>query len=153
MIRLTEERNKEMKNIDTIDIQILNLLKENARTSLKDLSSEVHLTTPALSARIDKLENAGIINGYHADVDLEKLGYKIKAYIHISVLPEEQRKFYDFIQKKDCVLECDHITGPFSMILKVVFPSTSDLDTFIGELQEFGRTETQVVFSNIVTRH
>lgn len=142
-----------MKNIDTIDVQILNLLKMNARMSLKELSSEVHLTTPALSARIDKLENAGFIKGYHADVDLEKLGYKIKAFIQISVMPEDQRKFYDFIQKKDCVLECSHITGAFSMLLKVVFPATSDLDTFIGELQEFGRTETQVVFSTVLERH
>jgi Lrp/AsnC family leucine-responsive transcriptional regulator len=142
-----------MKNIDAIDIQIINLLKKNARVSLKELSSNVHLTTPALSARIDKLENAGIIRGYHADVDLEKLGYKIKAFIHISVLPEDQRKFYGFIQEKECVLECNHITGKYSMLLKVIFSSTSDLDTFIGELQEFGRTETQVVFSTALERH
>lgn len=141
-----------MKNIDEMDVQILNLLKMNARMSLKELSSEVHLTTPALSARIDKLENAGFIKGYHADVDLEKIGYKIKAFIQMSVLPEDQRKFYDFIQKKDFVLECSHITGPYSMLLKVVTPTTSELDTFIGELQEFGRTETQVVFSTVLER-
>ena len=141
-----------MKNIDEIDVQILNLLKMNARMSIKELSSEVHLTTPALSARIDKLENAGFIKGYHADVDLEKIGYKIKAFIQMSVLPEDQRKFYDFIQKKDFVLECNHITGPYSMLLKVVTPTTSELDTFIGELQEFGRTETQVVFSTVLER-
>lgn len=142
-----------MKSIDEMDVKILNLLKVNARTSLKEISSEVHLTTPALSARIEKLENAGFIKGYHADVDLEKLGYKIKAFILISVLPEDQRKFYDFIQREDSVLECDHITGPFSMLLKVVFPSTADLDVFVGRLQEFGRTETQVVFSTIFEKH
>ena len=141
-----------MKNIDEMDVQIMNLLKMNARMSLKELSSEIHLTTPALSARIDKLENAGFIRGYHADVDLEKIGYKLKAFIMMSVLPEDQRKVYDFIQKKDLVLECDHITGPFSMILKVVCPTTSELDTFIGQLQEFGRTETQVVFSTVLER-
>ena len=48
-----------MRNIDEMDVRIMNLLKMNARTSLKDLSGEVHLTTPALSARIEKLENAG----------------------------------------------------------------------------------------------
>jgi Lrp/AsnC family leucine-responsive transcriptional regulator len=135
-----------------MDVQILDLLKMNARMSLKDISTRVHLTTPALSARIEKLEKAGYIKGYHADVDREKLGYKIKAFILISVLPDIQRKFYDFIEKKDCVLECNHITGPYSMLLKVVFPSTTDLDSFIGELQEFGRTETQVVFSTVLER-
>lgn len=141
-----------MKNIDELDVQILNLLKMNARISLKELSSKVHLTTPAVSSRIDKLETAGFIKGYHADVDLEKIGYKIKAFIQMSVQPEEQRKFYGFIQKKDCVLECSHITGPYSMLLKVVTPSTSELDTLISELQEFGRTETQVVFSTVLER-
>lgn len=141
-----------MKNIDEMDIQIMNLLKMNARMSLKELSNEIHLTTPALSARIDKLEKAGFIKGYHADVDLEKLGYKIKAFIQISVLPEDQRIFYDFVQREDNILECDHITGVYSMLLKVVFPSTADLDVFIGRLQEFGRTETQVVFSTILER-
>ena len=141
-----------MKNIDELDVQILNHLKMNARISLKELSSKVHLTTPAVSSRIDKLETAGFIKGYHADIDLEKIGYKIKAFIQMSVQPEDQRKFYDFIQKKDCVLECSHITGPYSMLLKVVTPSTSELDTLIGELQEFGRTETQGVFSTVLER-
>lgn len=141
-----------MKNIDELDVQILNHLKMNARISLKELSSKVHLTTPAVSSRIDKLETAGFIKGYHADIDLEKIGYKIKAFIQMSVQPEDQRKFYDFIQKKDFVLECSHITGPYSMLLKVVTPSTSELDTLIGELQEFGRTETQVVFSTVLER-
>ncbi|MBQ6583384.1 MAG: Lrp/AsnC family transcriptional regulator [Mogibacterium sp.] len=139
--------------MDEMDVQILNLLKMNARMSLKDLSSEIHLTAPALSARIEKLEAAGYIKGYYADIDLDKLGYKIKAFIQLSVLPEDQRKFYDFIQREDCILECSHITGPFSMLLKVVFPSTADLDVFIGRLQEFGRTETQVVFSTVLERH
>ena len=142
-----------MKNIDEMDVQIMNLLKMNARMSLKELSSEVHLTTPALSARIEKLENAGYIKGYHADIDFEKIGYNIKAFIMISVLPEDQRKFYDFVQKKDFILECNHVTGQFSMILKVICPTTSALDTFIGELQAFGRTETQVVFSTVLERH
>jgi Lrp/AsnC family leucine-responsive transcriptional regulator len=120
--------------------------------SLKDLSAEIHLTTPALSARITKLENAGYIKGYHADVDLQKIGYNIKAFIQMSVLPEDHHKFYDFIQEKDFVLECSHITGPYSMLLKVVTPTTSELDAFIGELQEFGRTETQIVFSTVLER-
>ena len=46
-----------------------------------------------------------------------------------------------------------HETGVYSMLLKVVFPSTSDLDTFIGQLQEFGKAETQVVFSTILEKH
>jgi len=142
-----------MKNIDSLDVQIMNQLKMNARVSLAELSSATELTETALAERIDNLEKAGYINGYYTDINLSKIGYNIKAFIMISVLPEDQRKFYDFIQKEDSILECNHITGPFSMLLKVVFPSTADLDTFIGQLQEFGKTETQVVFSTVLERH
>ncbi|MGX8773802.1 MAG: Lrp/AsnC family transcriptional regulator [Bacillota bacterium] len=140
-------------NIDEMDVQIMNLLKIDARASLEAMSGELGIDVPELTARIDNLEKAGYIKGYYTDIDLEKIGYRIKAFIMISVLPEDQRKFYDFIQKEDCILECSHITGAFSMLLKVVFPSTADLDTFIGQLQEFGRTETQVVFSTVLERH
>lgn len=141
------------KVLDEVDIQILNLLRKNARIPLKDISSEVHLTAPALSARISKLEKAGIIKGYHADVDLEKTGYNVKAFIQISVLPEDHKDFVAFVKKKSCVIECSHITGEFSMMLKVVFRSTSDLDKFISELQSFGKTETEIVFSTLIERH
>ena len=143
-----------MKNIiDGTDVQIMNLLKANARASLVELAGQLNVTEEEISERIDNLERSGYIKGYYTDIDLEKIGYRIKAFIMISVLPEDQRKFYDFIQKEDCILECSHITGAFSMLLKVVFPSTNDLDTFIGQLQEFGKTETQVVFSTVMERH
>ena len=141
-----------MYNIDNIDIQILNLLKMDERTPLDELASQTGLTTSVISERLTNLENSGYIKGYHADIDLEKIGYKIKAFVLMSVLPDDQRRFYDFVQKKDCILECSHITGQFSMLLKVIFPTTSELDTFIGELQEFGKTETQVVFSTVLER-
>ena len=142
-----------MKNLDETDVKILNRLKQNARTPLKELSAEVFLTTPAVSARIEKLEAEGYIKGYHADLDLEKLGYGIRAFIMITVQPEDSGKFYDFVRKEKCVLECSHITGPYSMILKVAFSSTGLLDVFLGKLQVFGKTETQVVFSTVLERH
>ncbi len=142
-----------MRNLDEIDVKILNMLKKNARTPLKELSAEVFLTTPAVSARIEKLEKDGYIKGYHAALDMEKLGYGIKAFILITVQPEENQKFYDFVKDQRCVLECSHITGPYSMILKVVFPTTTLLDEFLGKLQVFGKTQTQVVFSTIMERH
>jgi len=142
-----------MRNLDEIDVKILNMLKKNARTPLKELSAEVFLTTPAVSARIEKLEKDGYIKGYHAALDMEKLGYGIKAFIMITVQPEDNHKFYDFVKGQKCVLECSHITGPYSMILKVVFPTTALLDEFLGKLQVFGKTETQVVFSTVMERH
>ena len=70
-----------------------------------------------------------------------------------TVQPVEGRKFYEFIKEQNSVLECSHITGPYSMIMKVIFPTTTMLDEFLGKLQVFGKTETQVVFSTIMERH
>ena len=141
-----------MKNLDEIDLKIIESLRANGRMSLKDLSSEVFLTTPAVAARIDKLEKEGYIEGIHAKLNMEKLGYGIKAFILVSVPPKKSREFYNFINEHECVLEGNHITGEYSMLLKVIFPSTGLLDTFMGKLQKFGKTETSVVFSTILER-
>ena len=142
-----------MRSLDEVDKKILNRLRQNGRISLKELSSEVFLTMPAVSARIEKLEREGYIKGYHAEVDLEKLGYGIKAFILITVKPEDNKKFYEFVRGERCILECNHITGNYSMILKAVFSSTTLLDEFLGRLQSFGKTETNVVFSTAVERY
>ncbi|MGN0718681.1 MAG: Lrp/AsnC family transcriptional regulator [Anaerovoracaceae bacterium] len=142
-----------MRSLDEVDKKILNRLRQNGRISLKELSSEVFLTMPAVSARIEKLEREGYIKGYHAEVDLEKLGYGIKAFILITVKPEDNKKFYEFVRGERCILECNHITGNYSMILKAVFSSTTLLDEFLGRLQSFGKTETHVVFSTAVERY
>ncbi|MCI8610220.1 MAG: Lrp/AsnC family transcriptional regulator [Firmicutes bacterium] len=139
--------------MDAIDMKILNRLRQNGRISVKDLSAEVFLTTPAVAARMEKLEKEGYIRGFHAEVDLEKMGYGIKAFILMTVKPEEGKKFYEFVREQKCILECNHITGNYSMILKVAFASTVLLDEFLGKLQAFGKTETHVVFSTILERY
>lgn len=136
--------------MDKIDVMLINLLQENARYPLKLLASKVFLSTPAVSARIEKLEKQGIILGYSTSVDKQKLGYHITAFISLEISANQKTEFYPFI--KDCpnVLECNCVTGSYSMLIKVAFPSTQELDTFIGQLQHFGNTSTQIVFSTPV---
>ena len=142
-----------MKTLDETDFKLLDLLRQNARMPLKDLSAEVFLSTPAVSARIEKLENDGFIKGYHAATDYEKLGNGIKAFIMITVRPEDKPEFIEFMSNSECVLECNNITGNHSMIVKAMFPSTTPMNAFVGELQKFGKTQTQVVFETIVERY
>ena len=133
-----------MKNdeLDHIDRKILSMLQENARVSLKDIAQKVYLSSPAVSARIDALIESGYIEGFHARINTEKLGYHIKAFINLEVSPVDKKEFYPYI--KSCV------TGDYSMLLEVLFPSTDELDQFIGELQKYGRTKTLIVFSTSV---
>ena len=122
--------------MDKIDKKLLRLLQENARYSLKQLSEKVYLSSPAVAARIEKLEEEGIITGYH-----------ITAFINLEMTPKQKASFIPFIAEVPNVIECNTVSGNYSMLMKVSFPSTSDLDLFIGQLQKFGHTETQIVFS------
>lgn len=136
--------------MDDIDRKILKILQDNARTSLKMIAEKTFLSSPAVSARIERLEKDGIITGYHALVDPMKLGYHIIAFINLDVVPEDKPKFYAYAQEVPNILECSCVTGDYSMNMKVAFQSTMELDLFIGQLQKFGKTSTQIVFSTHV---
>ncbi len=141
-----------MKNdeLDHIDRKILSMLQENARVSLKDIAQKVYLSSPAVSARIDALIESGYIEGFHARINTEKLGYHIKAFINLEVSPVDKKEFYPYIKSCKNVIACNCVTGDYSMLLEVLFPSTDELDQFIGELQKYGRTKTLIVFSTSV---
>ena len=136
--------------MDEIDRRIVQLLQENGRVSLKTIAEKTYLSSPAVSARIEKLEKDVIILGYHAQIDLAKLGYPILAFVNLEVDPKDKERFYAYAQAVPNILECSCVTGEFSMLLKVAFASTEKLDVFIGQLQTFGRTRTQIVFSTHV---
>lgn len=136
--------------MDKIDKMIIRLLQENARHPLKYLAGKVFLSSPAVSARIDRLEKDGIITGYHAEIDPAKLGYHVTAFINMSLDPKLKPEFNPYIEACPNVLECNCVTGAYSMLIKVAFLNTTELDSFIGQLQKFGKTETQIVFSTPV---
>ena len=136
--------------MDNIDRHIIQLLEGNARASLKEIAAETFLSSPAVSARISRLEREEIITGYTAQLNLHKLGYHITAFINLELSPKQKPTFYPFVKKCPNILECNCVTGEYSMLLKVAFPSTVELDGFIGELQQFGKTYTQIVFSTSV---
>lgn len=136
--------------MDKIDLKLISLLQQNARFSLKHLAEEVYLSTPAVSTRISKLEEEGIITGYTTQISPLRLGYNIKAFINLEMTPNQKAEFYPFIAACPNVLECNCVTGKYSMMIKVAFHTTMELDTFIGALQKFGNTDTQIVFSTPV---
>lgn len=136
--------------MDNIDKKILTILQGNARTPLKAIAEQVFLSSPAVSARIERLEAAGYIAGYQAQLSASAMGYQIKAYISLELEPVQKPEFYPYVQGCPNVMECDCVTGDYSMLLKVCFHTTQELDQFINQLHRFGRTRTQIVFSTPV---
>lgn len=136
--------------LDEIDIEILNILQKDGRANIKEIARMVNLSSPAVSARVEKLEEANYILGYQAVINPHAVGLHTKAFISLEVSPEQKNIFYPFIKTCENVVECNCVTGEYSMLLEVFFETTMELDQFIGELQKFGRTKTLIVFSTSV---
>ena len=138
-------------NLDKIDIAILNILKDNARTPIKTIAEKVFTSAPTVAARISAMEKAGILLGYHANIsDTAVLGHPVRAFIILEVTPDRKAELYPFLTDCPDVIEASHVTGEYSVLIQTVFESTDHLDKFISKLQGFGRTKTQIVFSTMV---
>jgi len=126
-------------HFDHIDKKIIGMLQENARTPIKEIAKEVYLSSPAVSARISRLEKEGILKGFHAEVNYEAFGYGIKAFINLSVEPYQKKEFYPFIQSVPNVIECNCVTGDYSMLIEVAYQSTVELDHFTVQTDKSDR--------------
>ena len=136
--------------MDTADKIILKALAENARTPVKGLAEKAFLSSPAVSARVDRLEKNGIIRAYHAQLDLNALGYEILAFINLSIAPDKRSEFREWVDGCANVMECHHVTGNYSLLMKAAFANTLEMESFVGKLQHYGSTQTQVVFSTLI---
>jgi Lrp/AsnC family transcriptional regulator, leucine-responsive regulatory protein len=106
--------------LDGTDLKILALLQENAKIPQAEVARAVGLTAPSVNERIRKLERGGYIRGYVAVLDERKLGHDITAFVEVFIEhPSQERGFIESVESLDEVLECHHITGEFSLLLKV----------------------------------
>ncbi|MEM7345260.1 MAG: Lrp/AsnC family transcriptional regulator [Chloroflexota bacterium] len=138
--------------LDTVDWKILAILQETGRVTYSQIAQQVNLTPPAVAERIRKLEAADIITGYHAAVNLERLGYPISCFVHLTVPAPVEANLIAFVQTRPEILECYLTAGQNTFVLKVATPSVSDLNTLLNELLAFGHATTFIVLSEIIVR-
>jgi len=120
MTTLSLTKHENGVSLDAIDRKLLALLQDDAKLSQAELAKEVGLTAPSVNERIRKLERGGIIRGYVALLDERKLGHDITAFVEIFIEhPKFESGFIEAVGDMDEVLECHHITGEFSLLLKV----------------------------------
>jgi len=134
--------------LDLTGRNILKELQDNARCPLSEIGRRVGLTTPAVAERVRRMEEAGLITGYRAEVDLLKLGFPLLAFIKLYTSPQWYGKVLEIIRSSPEVLECHHMTGEESFILKITVTSTAHLETFIGYFDHYGKTSTSIVLSS-----
>lgn len=142
--------------LDSIDVHILGILQEDCTLPLAKIGEQVGLSAPSIVDRIKKLEEHGVIKGYCAILDARVLGKDVTAFVGVSIShPKLISAFEDAVPKLDDILECHHVTGQHTLLLKVKTENTSTLETLIRHLrsmQGVERTETMVVFSTHTER-
>ena len=146
----------ETYTLDGIDRQLLEELQQDSKRSLKEIGQHVGLSAPSVMERVRKLESAGIIKGYQALVDARKVGLDISAFIGVSIVsPTHLREFEEWVDSVPQVMECHHVTGGHTLLLKVKTQNTKDLEGLISRIRSMdgvASTETMVVLSTRTER-
>jgi Lrp/AsnC family leucine-responsive transcriptional regulator len=151
MIGRTGHRH-EPAELDRISWKIVEELQADGRLSWAELGRRVGLTTPAVAERVYRLEKLGVIRGFHADIDLERLGMPIMIFVRLSMAGPEPlvRVFQDKVKRWQEVLECHRVTGSDSFIVKARVVSVEHLERLLDRLGHYGSTSTSTVLSSPV---
>ncbi len=142
--------------LDARDLQILELLQENCKRPLAALGEKVGLTAPSVMERIHKLESAGVIRGYVARLDARAVGKEVTAFIGVSIShPRAMAACERELERTEDVLECHHVTGRHTLMVKLKTESTESLERLIDRVRAIEgvtATETMVALSTHVER-
>lgn len=139
--------------LDDVGWRILQELQEDGRMPFAELGRRVGLSTPAVIERVRRLEEAGVITGYHAAVDPATIGRGILALVRVrSGTGDAGQRLYRVIESCAEVVEAHHVTGDDCFTCKVYVGSVAELERVIGELATHGSTTTSIVLSSPVAR-
>ena len=140
-------------HIDSLNWNILNLLQQNARISNAAIGRKVGISSPAVSERIKKMEDAGLILGYKTLVSPFRADYQLKAIITLRAFMGKLKPFLTKVKTYDQVINCYRITGNENIVMEVVLKNQKQLEGFIDELIVYGETKTQIVLSHVVAHN
>ena len=149
------DKNKSI--IDKVDHKILEILQNTGRDSASHIATEIGMSVPAVSERIHKLEESGIISGYEAIVDPKKVGLDVAAII--TLVSESSRNFDEIVKlanETQEVVQCFTTTGAGSHLLIVNTENSESLEWLLREIQSWPgvlRTETQLILSSYNAGH
>ena len=133
--------------LDLADARILKILSENARTSTAELARRIGLSSPSAAERVRRLEEAGVIRGYRADIDPQALGYTASAWLNIRPVPGELQRVAALLQEIPEITQCERVTGEDCFLAKVHVPHVRDLEAVIDQIIPYAMTRTSVIQS------
>jgi Lrp/AsnC family leucine-responsive transcriptional regulator len=140
------------KLLDPIGWRILAELQDDARIHFSELGRRAGLSTPAVIERVHRMEEAGIITGYRVEIDRQKVGRPVCAYIRVRVIGDLISHVIALAREMPEVFECHHIAGEDTFLLKVCVPTSEALENIIKKFMPYVTTTTMLVLSSPVTR-
>ena len=138
--------------LDAVGWRILAILQDDARASFRQIGQAVGLSAPAVAERVRRMEELGIITGYHAVVNPKRAGYPILAQMRIGGVGDRGDEFARLVEAAPEVLECHRVTGSDSYLLKVLAGSIEQLEALIDRFVRYGEVTTALTLSSPVTR-
>lgn len=140
-------------DLDSKDWQIIEALQTNARQSLASLGKRIGLSQPAMSERVQKLEAAGVIEGYGARISLREVGLGLQAILRIRTTHQYIKRYLELFGALPEVLEVDRVTGEDCFIVRCAFSRPADLEVIVDALAVHGSVTTSLVLSSPVRKH
>ncbi|MEZ4521547.1 MAG: Lrp/AsnC family transcriptional regulator [Thermomicrobiales bacterium] len=138
--------------LDDTGWRILDELQADGRISFAELGRRVHLSTPAVAERVRKMEDAGIIAGYHARIDPAAIGLSIRAVIRVKANRLSYERALAAVVGVPEVVECHHVTGADDLVMTVLVESVGHLEAVLDRLRPCGDHVTSIVLSSPIAR-
>jgi Lrp/AsnC family transcriptional regulator, leucine-responsive regulatory protein len=140
------------RQLDETDREIIAALTENGRASMKSLGERVGMSSPSVSDRLLKIEDAGAIRGYTTNVDYKVFGYSIVAHLRISAKFGQAQRVEKLLHETPAVIEADHVTGENCFLARVVATDTEALQAVVDRFQPHAAVDTAILLSPTVAK-
>lgn len=141
-----------IRPLDTTDRAIIAALAENGRMTVRELAAKIGLSSPSVTERIHKLEDAGAIRGYTIAVDPKAFGLGIAAHVRMRAMPGEVKRLAQMLIDTPEIVEADRVTGEDCFLAKVLVGDVQELETVIDRFLPFSSADTAIVQSSTVVR-
>lgn len=136
--------------LDEVNLRLLAYLQEDSRLTMSELGRRVGMSSPAVTERVRRMEEAGIIVGYRLELDPAALGLPVAAYIRVRPSPGQLPKIAELARQIVEVVECHRVTGEDCFVIKVHLPAIDQLDCILDRFLLYGMTTTSIIQSSPV---
>jgi Lrp/AsnC family transcriptional regulator, leucine-responsive regulatory protein len=138
--------------LDDVNLRLLEELQADGRIGMAELGRRIGMSAPAVAERVQRLERAGVIAGYHADIDPGKLGFPVAAIVRIRPAPGQLARIPEVARETPEVVECYRITGEDCFLIKLYLRAIDELEEVLDRFTPYGLTTTSIIHSAPVPR-